>query len=197
MKWIVALLFMSSGFAQAKTIVFFGDSLTEGYGVAKKDSYPYLIKDQLAKDGYKNVKVVNGSISGSTTASAPSRMRWFLKSKPDILVLALGANDGLRGISPENTEKNLDRVIDMAKKAKVKVILCGLRMPPNYGPDYRKKFVAVYKNLAQKHKVRFIPKMLEGVAGETAMNQEDGIHPNEKGHKKLKQTVYPHIKDLL
>lgn len=170
-------------------VLFLGDSLTEGYGVPKSKSYPVLVKKFLKEERKLEVEILNGSISGSTTASAASRLKWFLKAKPSVVFLALGANDGLRGIKVEESQKNLDKAITLAKEAGVKVVLAGMMVPPNYGPDYGKKFKAMYPSLAKKHNVSLIPFILEGVAGEKEFNQEDGIHPNEKGHEKMAKMI--------
>ncbi len=183
--------------AFSKTIVFVGDSLTEGYGVAKESAYPNLLPALFKERMEKEVVIVNGSVSGSTTASASSRFRWFLRSKPDILVLALGANDGLRGLSLPESQKNLEDVILLAKAEKMKIVLAGMLMPPNYGDDYRKQFETLFKDLVKKHELIFIPFLLEGVAGVKELNQADGIHPNEKGHKIMAETVYKILGPLL
>lgn len=180
----------------SKTILFLGDSLTEGYGVSKETSYPEKAKEILEKKGLK-IKLLNGSISGSTTASSTSRLKWFLKSKPDLLFLALGANDGLRGIKVPESQKNLATCIELAQKEGVKVVLAGMMVPPNYGPDYGKAFKAMYPTLAKKYKVAHLPFLLDGVAGEKAYNQEDGIHPNTKGHEKMGQLVADFLLPLL
>lgn len=183
--------------AVAKTIVFVGDSLTEGYGVTKETAYPNLLPALFKERMEKEVTIVNGSVSGSTTASASSRFKWFLRSKPDILVLALGANDGLRGLSLPESQKNLEEVILLAKAEKMKIVLAGMLMPPNYGDDYRQQFESLFKELVKKHDLVFIPFLLEGVAGVKELNQADGIHPNEKGHKILAETVYKILGPLL
>ncbi|TNE96284.1 MAG: arylesterase, partial [Deltaproteobacteria bacterium] len=162
-----------------RTILFIGDSLTAGYGVDKEKSYVSLIERDLLKKGY-NIKTLNGSVSGSTTSSGIKRLRWFLKAKPEILVLALGANDGLRGVKIETSQKNLDDIIQLAKENNIKVALAGMMLPPNYGPDYTKNFKEMYLNLVKKHNVVHIPFLLEGVAAQRELNQADGIHPNEK-----------------
>ena len=186
-----------SEFAYAKTILFLGDSLTEGYGVSRENAYPKIIEKKLLDEKLEGLKVLNGSISGSTSASAFKRLRFFLKAKPDILVLALGANDGLRGVKTETTYENLKKVIQLATDNKIKVLLCGVRVPPNYGEDYAKKFVAIFTKLQKDFNLTFVPRILEGVAGRADLNQADGIHPNEKGHEIMAHTVYLKLKDLL
>ncbi len=179
-----------------RTILFIGDSLTAGYGVDKEKSYVALIEKDLNEKGM-NIKVLNGSVSGSTTSSGIKRLRWFLKAKPEILVLALGANDGLRGVKLETSKKNLDDIIALAKESNIKVALAGMMLPPNYGPDYTKNFKQMYLDLVKKHKVVHIPFLLEGVAAERDLNQADGIHPNEKGHVIMKDTVLKYLEKML
>lgn len=184
--------------ASEKVLLFIGDSLTEGYGVEKSDSYPQLIQKKLnQKFGHDKYKVLNGSVSGSTSASGLSRLNWFKKSNPDILILGLGANDGLRGVTPKMTKENLRRIISRAQELKIKVLLLGMMMPPNYGPQYTDEFKAIYHELAKEEKVSFIPFVLEGVAGEKEFNQGDGIHPNEKGHVKVSETVWKNLEKIL
>lgn len=189
------LTFSLHAFSQEK-IVFIGDSLTEGYGVEKQYAYPSLIQKLIDKDKL-NYKVINGGISGSTTASGMSRMKWFIKTKMKIVVLALGANDGLRGIKVEESEKNLSETIEFAQKNKVKVILAGVQIPPNYGKEYTEKFKSIYPKLAKKYNVPLIPFIIEGVAGKREFNISDGIHPNKEGHKIVSQTVYKVLKEHL
>lgn len=180
----------------AQTILFLGDSLTEGYGVEKEQAYPALIEESLKKK-FSDIKVINGGISGSTTASGLSRLKWFAKTKPDILFLALGANDGLRGQKVENIESNLEKIILMAKEKKMKVILAQMLLPPNYGKEYTENFKNLYQKLATKHEVIFLPFMLEGVGGIKEHNIEDGIHPNPKGHQILKDKVLKILEPLI
>ena len=174
-------------------ILFLGDSITAGYGVAKEDAYPALLGQTLESLGIHHVEIINGSISGSTTASALSRLKWFQKASPDILVLALGANDGLRGLSVENMEDNLGRAISFAKNNNMNVILGGMQIPPNYGPEYADAFKQVFTTLAEDHEIVLIPFLLEGVGGRSDMNQPDGIHPNREGHQQIAKTVFPFI----
>lgn len=198
-KFVLAFLILfTSGatWAEPNRLVILGDSLTEGLGVAKQDAFPALLEKKIKALG-KNWVVVSSGVSGATTASGPSRMRWNLKTNPKMVILALGANDGLRGLSIEGTEKNLQSTIDIANQAKVKVIIAGMMLPPNYGEDYRKKFQYLYDKIAKKNNLKKIPFLLEGVAGDVKLNQEDGIHPNEKGHAVIAELVFNSIKDLL
>jgi acyl-CoA thioesterase-1 len=194
MKLMLCLfcLSLNSFLYAATTVLFMGDSLTEGYGVNKKKSYPSLIANKLAVAGHP-IKLINGSISGSTTASAVSRLKWFLKTRPSVMFLALGGNDALRGIAVKEAKKNLEKTIKLARENKVKVILGGMMAPPNYGTKYMTDFKSIYSDLAKKYKLVLVPFLLENVAGEKKLNQSDGIHPNEKGHLKIFDTVYPYI----
>lgn len=189
-------IFSLSAEAASKRLLILGDSLSEGYGVAREASYASLLEKKLKTAG-KDWQVINASISGSTSASAVARLKWQLKNKPDLLILALGANDGLRGTAVAETKKNLEQALELAKKEGLKTILFGMRMPPNYGDKYTKDFEKMYADLARINKVKLVPFFLDGVAGDPAMNQADGIHPNEKGHQKLADNVYRGIeKDL-
>lgn len=188
----IALLSASTHAKNQTRIVFLGDSLTEGYGVKKQNSYPELIQKEL-KTKNKTVQITNASVSGSTTASLMSRLKWQLKNKPDIILIALGANDGLRGFKIEVIKKNLSAAIVLAQKNDIKVILAGMQMPPNYGKTYTVQFKQIFAELAKEHNIKLIPFLLEGVAGQKSMNQSDGIHPNEEGHKKIAQTVLPYL----
>lgn len=192
---VLSLFFSFSLFADS-TVLFIGDSLTEGYGVPKEKSYPAIVTQTLKEKG-KSIKLLNGSVSGSTTASGISRLRWFLKAKPSILILALGANDGLRGIKLSESEKNLRKVIVLAQKNNIKVVLAGMLLPVNYGAKYRGQFEAMFKKLADELKITRIPFLLDKVGGEKEFNQEDGIHPNEKGHAVIAKTVLKTLEPLL
>jgi acyl-CoA thioesterase-1 len=178
---------------RAIRVLALGDSLTEGYGVAQTQAYPALLEQALQARTGREVRVINAGIGGSTSASALSRIRWHLRAKPDLVVLALGANDMLRGLSPESCEKNLDQALALLSEHSIPAVLAGMRVPPNYGADYRRRFEAIYPRLAARHRVPIIPFLLEGVAGSRELNQEDGIHPNEKGHQTMARTVLPWV----
>jgi acyl-CoA thioesterase-1 len=186
--FFLALIFSLSSFTAAKTVLVMGDSLTEGYRLAKEEAYPYLMELELKKK-YPDVKIINGGISGSTSASAVRRLDWYLKAKPEIMILALGANDGLRGLKVEETSKNLEAVILKAKSSGIRVIVSGMKMPPNYGKEYSEKFNQIFPRLAKKHELKLIPFILENVAGIPALNLPDGIHPNPEGHKVMAKNV--------
>ncbi|WP_374031826.1 arylesterase [Bdellovibrio bacteriovorus] len=194
--FFLILLCSSLSFAQKKLIVL-GDSLTEGYGVAKDAAFPAVLEKKLHEAGKKEWTIINAGVSGSTTASGLSRMKWVFKSKPDVVLLALGANDGLRGLKVEDSEKHLAQSIEYAQSQKVKVILGGLYMPPNYGKDYTEKFKKMYESLAKKYKLTFIPFILDKVAGNPKYNLADGIHPNEEGHKIIADNVFSVLKGAL
>ena len=182
--------------SSSKKLVILGDSLTEGYGVSKLSAFPSLLEKKL-NQGSQKWEVLNSGVSGSTTASAVSRVRWMLNNKPDIVFIILGANDGLRGLKTNQSEKNLAEAIELSQKEGVKVILGGLYTPPNYGKSYAEEFQTMYSKLAKKYKVHLVPFILEKVAGDSKLNQVDGIHPNEAGHKVISETIYNSIKDQL
>lgn len=189
--------FFNSSFAAAPpTIVFLGDSLTEGYGINQTEAYPAVL-DALLKSKNIPAKIINAGVSGSTSASGESRMRWQLKSKPNILFLALGANDGLRGLPAAEMKKNLEKVILMSQAQKVRVILAGMKIPMNYGDTYRQQYEAVFKDLAKKYSLTFVPFLLEGVATVKQLNIADGIHPNEKGHTLMGKALLPVIEQAI
>jgi len=190
MESIFLLLVSFMSFANGpQSLVIIGDSLTEGYGVESSQSYPARLENKLKALG-KNWKVINHGISGSTSASAPSRVKWVLKNPPQIVILALGANDGLRALKPEATEKNLETAILTLKEKNVRVFLSAMKVPPNYeGGDYIKKFESLYARLAKKHEIVLIPFLLENVAGRADLNLSDGIHPNVKGHEIVSENL--------
>lgn len=183
---IISFLSLNTSQALAITILCLGDSLTEGYGVKPDEAWPALIEAELKKK-YADIKVVNAGISGATTASGPSRIKWHLKNiakNPiDVVILALGANDALRGLSVDVARKNLLETIDLAQKANIKVVLAGMRAPPNLGSTYIKHFDAMYPSIAKEKDLKLVPFLLKGVAADKKLNQSDGIHPNALGHK--------------
>ena len=195
MKYFILLFFITTQ-VSAKTVLVMGDSLTEGYRLSREEAYPYLMEQELKKK-HPDIKIINGGISGSTSASAPKRLEWYLRAKPDIIILALGANDGLRGLKVEETQKNLDLLISKAKGLGIKVILAGMRMPPNYGVEYTKKFDALFPELAKKHSLKFMPFILEDVAAKPKLNLPDGIHPNPDGHKVMAKNVLKYLEPEL
>lgn len=177
-------------------VLFLGDSLTEGYQLPKKDSFPSVLKKMFDKENI-DVEVLNGGVSGSTSSSGPSRLKWFLKAKPTHLVLALGANDGLRGFDIETTYKNLEKTIELARKNELKVLLCGMQMPPNYGKKYQEDFKNIFIKLKNKYKLAFYPFLLDGVGGNPKLNLADRIHPNKEGYEVIAGKLFPIIKKEL
>ena len=171
--------------------------LTEGLGVSKNQAYPNLVQELAKNELNKNIKVINGGVSGSTTNDALSRLKWYLKRKPDIVFVALGANDGLRGLNLTQSQKNLEEIITHAQKANAKVLLAGMLIPPNYGPAYSKEFKDMYLKIKEKYNLRFMPFLLKDVAGVQELNQADGIHPNAKGHKIIAKEVFKFLKEEL
>jgi acyl-CoA thioesterase-1 len=182
--------------SHAGRIVFLGDSLTAGLGLATTESYPALIGARLKQLGY-DYAVVNAGVSGDTSAGGLRRLDWSLEGDVRVLVVALGANDGLRGLPPAETKKNLAAILDRARERKIPVILAGMEAPPNNGPDYTKEFRAVYADLAAEYKVPFIPFLLQGVAGDPTLNQADGIHPNPRGAALVADLVWQQLQPLL
>lgn len=193
---ILFLLLMVSVGSFGKTVLFLGDSLTEGYQLDREDAYPAVIEKNL-KAKKIEAKIINGGVSGATTASGIKRLNWYLKGKPDIMVLALGSNDGLRGLKLSDTEKNLSIVIEKAQSSGIEVVLAGMKMPPNYGEPYRSQFEDLFPKLAKKYKLKIIPFLLEGVGGVASLNLADGIHPNTKGHEIMAKTVLKVLEPLL
>jgi acyl-CoA thioesterase I len=178
----------------AATMVFLGDSLTAGFNVDAQDAYPALV-EQLAQRDQRGWKIINAGISGDTTAGGVRRIAWALKAKPAVMLIALGANDGLRGLSVADMKKNLSAIITQAKNNGVRVLLAGMQLPKNYGEEYRQAFAEVYPALAKEHNVPLLPFLLTGVAGDATLNLPDGIHPNLAGHKIIAQTVYAALKE--
>lgn len=194
--WLLTLIFHTSFAFAGPKIVIIGDSISEGYGVAREEAYPTLLQTKITQAG-KDWTVLNQSISGSTSSSAPARVKWALKSHPTLILIALGANDGLRGLKPEMMDENLTKAIKLCQDAKVKVILAGTKLPPNYGADYIHQFEAVFPKVAKRTGVPLIPFLLAHVGGHHALNQDDGIHPNPKGHALIAETVFAALKDQL
>lgn len=184
--FFLSFFLMSSVWSQ--TIVFIGDSLTEGYGLDTEEAYPAQLEAIYKAQG-KSIKVINGGVSGSTTASATQRVKWYLRTKPDIIVLALGANDGLRGTPVSESRKNLALALQAVKAAKVKVLLAEMKLPKNYGEKYRQEFEKMYTQLSKEEKVPLLAFILNGVGGVASLNQPDGIHPTAAGQKKIAENL--------
>jgi acyl-CoA thioesterase-1 len=183
---------------EAKVILFYGDSLTAGYGLSTEEAFPALVEKRL-KDGGKQYKVINAGLSGETSAGGLTRLDWVLRQPIDIFVLELGANDGLRGLPLEQTQKNLQAIIDKvsSKYPNVKVVIAGMLFPPNMGPDYTEKFRKIFPALARKNNATLIPFLLQDVAGNEKLNIADGIHPNVEGHKIVADNVLKAIQGIL
>lgn len=184
--------------AATKTIVFFGNSLTAGYGLTPAEAFPALIQQRL--DSLKlPYTVVNAGVSGETTSGGNARIDWILKQPLDIFVLELGGNDGLRGIPVSETRKNLQSIIDKvrAKYPSARIVLAGMQVPPNMGQQFAGEFRKLYQELADKNHIELIPFLLEGVGGEVKLNQQDGIHPTAEGHKMVAENVWKVLKQLL
>ena len=177
-------------------VLMLGDSLTSGRGLIKGESLPDRLRDAL-QAAAPGARVINAGVSGDTTAGGRSRLAWSLSTRPDALIVALGANDGLRGLVPEQTYANLDAIIGAAKKAGVTVLLVGMRAPPNLGREYGAAFNDVFPRLADKHGVALFPFLLEGVAAKPDLNQNDGIHPNPKGVAVIVKNILPYVLDLI
>lgn len=179
-------------------ILFFGNSLTAGYGLDEEDAFPALIQDKIDSTGLDYV-VINGGLSGETTASGLNRLDWFLEEGPAVFVLELGGNDGLRGISVAETRKNLKEIIQKVKTRypDTKILLAGMQIPPNMGQEYTAEFSGMYQEVASEESVNLIPFLLEGVAGDPDLNLPDGIHPTEEGHVIVAETVWQNISPLL
>lgn len=179
-------------------VLFFGNSLTAGYGLDEEDAFPALIQDKIDSAGLEYV-VINGGLSGETTASGLNRLDWFLEEGPAVFVLELGGNDGLRGISVAETRKNLKEIIQKvkAKYPETEIILAGMQIPPNMGQEYTAEFSGMYQEIAMEESVNLIPFLLEGVAGDPELNLPDGIHPTEAGHVIVAETVWENIFPLL
>ena len=201
--FLAYLLYASAAYSIAsdsasKTILIFGDSLTAGYGIDPEQAYPALIADKLATENLP-YKVIPSGLSGETTAGGLRRIDWILRQPVDIFILALGANDGLRGIKLSDTRKNLEAIVAKvrSKNPQVQVILAGMRIPPNLGPEYTNEFETLYPELSESLEAALIPFLLEDVAGHPHLNLPDGIHPNPQGQAIVAQTVWRTLHPLL
>jgi acyl-CoA thioesterase-1 len=195
---IIVLLFAFQEASTPKTILFFGDSLTAGYGLSTEEAFPALVEKSLNKKG-KPVKVVNAGLSGETSAGGLSRIDWVLRQPIDIFILELGANDGLRGLPLDQTRNNLQAIIDKVKVKypKVKIVVTGMMVPPNLGNKYTDEFQKIFPDLAKKNKAALIPFLLKDVAGIEKLNLPDGIHPNPEGHKVVAENVEKIVEPLM
>ncbi len=180
------------------TILCLGDSLTAGHGLDKSQAYPALLQQKIDALDW-NFEVINAGLSGDTTAAALRRLDWLLKRRVDILILAVGGNDGLRGLPLEETQQNLDSIILKTKSRypRVNIVVAGMQIPPNYGLQYVQRFRSLFPKVAAEHQALLIPFLLEGVGGQPALNFPDGIHPNSQGQKIVAENVWKIIEPLL
>jgi acyl-CoA thioesterase-1 len=177
-------------------IVAFGDSLTAGLGVQADESYPAQLQRRLDSLGY-HYRVINAGVSGDTTAGGLRRVSWILNNKPELVILELGVNDGLRGLPVDHTQSNLRQIIRQLQEAGTTVVLAGMKLPPNYGQDYTARFEALYQKLAKESQLPLIPFFLEGVGGSSSLNQADGIHPTKEGYKLIVEEVLKVLRPVL
>jgi acyl-CoA thioesterase-1 len=197
---LAALALMASvsgaAVAQERVIVAFGDSLTAGLGVPAEQSYPSLLAARLKAEGYA-YRVVNAGVSGDTSAGGLRRVDWALRLRPDIVIVELGANDALRGHDLASVQANLDQVIARFQRAGARVLLVGMRLPPNYGPRYGGDFQRLFEAVARRRGAALMPFFLEGVAGVARLNQPDGIHPTAEGYRVVVERLWPYLRPLL
>ena len=193
---VIVLALCSPAAAADRVIAVLGDSLTAGLGVAPDDAYPALLEARLKREDY-DYRVVNAGVSGDTSSGGLRRLDWVLKLKPEVVIVALGANDGLRGQSVVQLHDNLVAIVRKAQQAGARVLLAGMRMPPNYGAAYTREFAAVFPEVARRMSVPLVPFLLEGVAAEVRLNQGDGLHPNAEGQRLIAEHVWPHLRPLL
>jgi len=185
--------------AKVKTIVAFGDSLTAGLGVPLRDAWPTVLAKNLKAAGF-DIRMVNAGVSGDTTAGGRARLGWSLSGAdglPDMMIVALGGNDALRGLSPVQARENIDAILAELKRRNIKVLLAGMMAPPNLGVEYGDALTALYRELATKHGVPLYPFILDGVAADPALNQHDGIHPNTRGHAIIARRIEPYVRAVL
>ena len=201
-RFLTVMLLCASASVRAedanRTILFLGDSLTAGYGLDEARAFPALVQAKIDSLGW-SFEVINGGLSGETSAGGLRRVTWLLRRKIDILVLALGGNDGLRGIPASEMQQNLQGIIDRARTTypDVQIILAGMEAPPNLGDAYTAAFRAVFPTLAEKNRIPLIPFLLEGVGGIADLNLPDRIHPNAQGHRIIAETVWHALKPIL
>ena len=190
------MLFASPASAGEPRIVVLGDSLTAGFGLAREDAFPARLEAALRAEGHR-WRVVDAGVSGDTSAGGLARLDWVLADRPEIVIVELGANDGLRGLPTERMEANLDAILARIGESGASILLAGMRAPANFGADYAAAFRAVYERLAARHRVALYPFFLEGVAMEPALNQPDGIHPNAAGVDEIVRRILPHVVALV
>lgn len=186
----------ASAAASAPLVIFLGDSLTAGLGLEEGEAYPALVEERLIEDGLR-ARVINAGVSGDTTAGGLARLDWLLDQGPRVVVVGLGANDGLRGAPLPQIEENLRQIVVRARAAGARVVLLGMKIPPSYGLDYARGFERLYPRIADELDVAFVPFLLEDVAARPALNLPDRLHPNARGHAVMAKTVYPYVEDQL
>jgi len=189
-------IFVPTVGGSSPVILAFGNSLTAGFGVSDNESYPSRLQNILVQNGYPH-KVINAGVSGDTTAGGLRRIKWLMKHTPEVVILELGANDGLRGLSIKAMEFNLDKIIGVCEEHGAKVLLTGMKVPPNYGEEYTVEFEKVFIRLAKKYDLSLVPFFLEGVAGVREHTQPDGIHPLGSGYSIVVQTIWKYLKPLI
>jgi acyl-CoA thioesterase-1 len=194
----LVLLVVAAGpvHAAERVIVALGDSLTAGLGVAQEEAYPALLQARLRREGL-GYRVVNAGVSGDTSAGGRRRVDWVLRSKPEIVIVALGANDGLRGLAVDSLRDNLEAIVERLQAAGVRVLLVGMRVPPNYGDTYARAFAAVFPTVARRTGVPLAPFLLDGVAANPRLNQPDGVHPTADGQRVIADKLWPYLRPLL
>jgi acyl-CoA thioesterase-1 len=193
---LVVILAASPAMAADRVIAVLGDSLTAGLGVTPDEAYPALLEARLKREGY-DYRVINAGVSGDTSSGGLRRLDWVLRLQPDVVIVALGVNDGLRGQPVATLRDNLVAIVQKARAAGTRVLLAGMRVPPNYGAAYARDFAAVFPEVARRTNVALVPFLLEGVAAEVRLNQGDGIHPNAEGQRLIADHVWPHLRALL
>jgi acyl-CoA thioesterase-1 len=193
---LLAGLALGGGAARAATILVLGDSLTAGYGLNGRDSFPSRLEAAL-RDVVPGVAVINGGVSGDTTAGGLARLDWLMADKPDLVIVELGANDALRGLDPAATRRNLDLIVTRIRARGARVLLAGMLAPPNMGAEYGNKFNAVFPEIARRHNIAFYPFFLDGIAGIPALNLDDGMHPNARGVAVIVERMLPPVRAAL
>jgi acyl-CoA thioesterase I len=193
---LAVLLAAAPAAAAAPRVLAFGDSLTAGFGLPPGEAFPVRLQARLKEDGYA-VEIVNGGVSGDTTAGGLARLYWALADKPDVVLVELGANDMLRGIDPKVTYDNLDKLLGRIAQSGAKILLLGMKATSNWGREYRQSFDAIFPALAEKYQVPLYPFFLDGVAADAALNQADGLHPNSKGVAVIVDRISPYLERLL
>jgi acyl-CoA thioesterase-1 len=182
--------------AEERVIVAFGDSLTAGLGVPAEQAYPARLAARLRAEGYA-YRVVNAGVSGDTTAGGLRRVEWALRFKPEIVILELGINDGMRGQEPASVQANLDRLVERFQRAGARVLIAGMRLPPNYGGPYGEEFRRIFEAVARRRGAALMPFFLDGVGGSPRLNQPDGLHPTAEGYRVIVERLWPYLRPLL